>query len=259
MTVAIGTIGREGIVIGADREITHTVNKTRERKIWTARYSNLSAVVTGAGTWGYLRSACEKIVRVLSAATTLDDAQELVQETIRAIYGQEIEIDPARLSTDPPFFHLVIGVWTPSSYGLIRSEGTTVTRSSEPRSEFLGVGGPLAERLCTGYLGTILSNKQASIVITNAIRIVKESVPGCGGPTDTVLLNRDGSIEWDDTRYLDQVARKIEMHIRPLLLACTDHEIPESIFNGIIETLRVQGLKLREEEGRETSPTPFGQ
>jgi hypothetical protein len=62
MTIAAGFRCEEGIVICADREISRPTGKTMETKIWGANYDNLSVVVTGAGSWAYLRSAANEVI-----------------------------------------------------------------------------------------------------------------------------------------------------------------------------------------------------
>jgi hypothetical protein len=253
VTVAIGTLGRQGIVLAADREITHPNAKTRHRKIWSGGYGSVSIVATGCGTWGYLQSACQKIIKIVPACSDIDEAQELIEAVVRKIYKEEIEIDPARYGSEPPTFDLLVGVWTKSGDGLIRTEAATVRRTTEP--EFLGSGGPLAQVLCQSYLGTVLSNKQVGILMANAIRVVKQTTAGCGGPTDVASLDRSGNINWQDTEHLETVLDKFGRWTRPFLLACADPSIDDKIFEGIVETLHREAKKLREQE-RERERVP---
>jgi hypothetical protein len=106
----------------------------------------------------------------------------------------------------------------------------------------------LAERLSNSCRRRAISKHQAVIVLADAIRIVKESVHGCGGPTDIVSLEPEGKIEWQETIHLESLLDKIERITKPYLLACADTQIDDEQFEFIISKLRREGERLREEE-----------
>src|SRR5271166_3378550 len=110
VTIAIGFECREGLIVCADRELTHGQRgKTYAQKIWYGQHTSLSVVVTGAGDWKYLQPTGQEIVQLLKPCKSLADAKKVIRSEIRRLFKEEISIDP-NLYTNPPGVDFIIAL-----------------------------------------------------------------------------------------------------------------------------------------------------
>lgn len=197
MTIAVGAIAADGILIAADTEVNDTVNKTKQSKIlWMrsqVRLGDFSMIVTGSGDLPYLRILAQKIKDGLAAHKidlTFDKVEVTIAEIIHKFFSDHV-FPMNNPAFDEP--SLIIGCQYPAGVvdgntdyipQLWKSSRSAIALSGE----FAAVGVGKSEAINSLYhlrgpRSELIPIKQLVPMMIYAISRVKDVVPGCGNDT----------------------------------------------------------------------------
>ena len=253
MTIAAGFTCDRHIVICADREITRRTGKTYETKIWSAKHKNLSVVATGAGSFGYLKSAAEKVLDSLVACSDVQHVEGQIRRVVSNVYREEISKDPHVRSRNKPSFDLIVAASDHKFLQIFRSESVAV-RSGEA-VEFVGAGDVIARYFFDKWFSSTISIHDGIALATHVVSVVKESGLGCGGPTDLYTLDEKGEIEPLTVKHLETIQKSLRLPFRDLLFALSRIRISDDAFDA--EIARVTAYIKRERESLKRYQRPL--
>ena len=197
MTIAIGILASNGIVLAADTEIsTDGEIKGVDTKLVAAttqvygKPAGQSIGVAGAGSWGYFQSVKLDVTKiVLSNLFDDPESNEHVKQRLGQFIGEfyQKHVIAFHKLKNPPDLQLLIGTW---AYGKGLLWGTD-KMVSYPSFDFdaIGVGGTYARSLLHGYY-TPMPVDSAAMLAIYAVARVKAAVAGCGQETQ-ILVVRD--------------------------------------------------------------------
>src|SRR5215510_2312690 len=172
MTVAVGFMCTDGIVIAADREISTLTVKLDDQKAWLFSYPKdtidslplLRIGIAGAGDYGFIKFAAERLDEQLAAWVTqhgtveIDDVNNAIQVVLTDIHHNHLY--PYGQPHERPTIDLLVGIWLRSSrMRLGRSSLTAVTKVWN--YEAVGIGSDLANFLVRRFYSERISSSSA--------------------------------------------------------------------------------------------------
>jgi 20S proteasome alpha/beta subunit len=190
MTIAIGILASDGVVLAADREESDGYLKNDTGKV-SLTFKGTAPVgtigVTGAGSGAYL----DEIARLISDCFCEEQigdetsVKELIRKTHRKYYKEAVLPFPRE---DRPDYDLLIGC---SGDNLGRKLWKTSGLAINPVRDYdaVGAGSTVANRLL-GELWDNIPCKYAIKLAAYVIYQVKASVKDCGLGTDIVIVRR---------------------------------------------------------------------
>lgn len=190
MTIGIGFLCEDGIVLCADNQITWPgSHKYYECKLYPHSMAGWLVVMTFSGSPELMKSFNGKFrdsMALMAAPHTAIKIQDNV-ETILSVYDV--------LISDPMQLNLLCGIVIPGKeFKLLKTEGQIVREVS--RFEYVGVGDSSVLR----YLSPLLTQTRG-YTISQAFNLgtyltlqARRYVEGCGGDTDAVVLKSDGRL-----------------------------------------------------------------
>lgn len=109
MTIALGILTTDGVVLAADTEHTWSYLKTSSSKLSSAT-GNGSIAITGSGTSGYLEGLSQKLSSIFVGNPSLGigELEKEFEAELRSFF--EEHVIPFAAFATPPFCDLVIGV-----------------------------------------------------------------------------------------------------------------------------------------------------
>lgn len=264
MTIAIGVLCSDGLVLAADREEGDGYLKNDTGKIYhMARFVPSLAwlSVTGAGD----AAALDEISKLLSDTfterdeeRTSDEEQEALVRRHRSYYREVILPFSKQPSNERPDYSLIIG--TVRQRGLGAKLFTTSKLAWNVSQDYAAVG--IGASIANMWLQRLYERMPAISAIRLASYVVyqvKSSVSGCGFSTDVVMLRGKNVIEkvnpelirrWEGVfRYFPSLERNIFSYcagVRPSEILLRTKPDLENINKGI-ENLR-EALKLDDAE-----------
>ncbi len=195
MTIAIGLLATDGVVIAADTQESAGYPgdmKSSGTKILWALRSNASNppvtgafAVSGAGTVGNLDAVNQKLAEsfCLSAGNTLNDLTALLNASLDDFYTHHVLLPQERKDKH---FDLVLGATQGNDTRLWLSDQTVLRRSNTYGA--VGSGAEYATVLLS-RIYTQLPLSKATVLAAYTIFLVKEFVEGCGKNTEVVVLD----------------------------------------------------------------------
>jgi hypothetical protein len=192
MTIALGLLCRESVVLAADTEITGFVGKWQREKIrncvWT---SQIGIATVFAGTVEFALMACDKIFPRVLHHTTLEmpSILDVIEGTIREVYEGPVAAFPG---PDKPNFSLLIGVRLPGDdfVHFIKTSDTAVRRADS--FESIGAGEELARYLGSKLFRGGMPVEEGAVLAAYVLHEVKNNVVGCGGSSLILALQPNG-------------------------------------------------------------------
>lgn len=202
MTIAIGLVAADGIVIAADtQETIQGTVKTSATKIVVAPNPSGVIAITGAGTAGHLDALAQDISDRARIATARSMERE-IRATFKKFYDAHITpLYRFQARFPDPDISVIIGIDQGKRGRVILANEQTAIRRCD-RYVSVGVGGLIADIVLARAFIPDLPLKRAALLAAYAIYCVKESVEGCGKNTEVCFL-RDGECwsfwRWDQT------------------------------------------------------------
>jgi 20S proteasome alpha/beta subunit len=197
MTIALGVLASDGVVLAADTEYTWGYLKTSGEKIWTAEADGAMAV-TGAGASDYLEAISQQLLAAFAGSGRKVSVAGLERKFTRvlAAFHEKHVIPFSRFSQDQIEFWLVIALRRKGKSYLWATGKNNLRACS--RYAAAGVGREYVEALFVRALGPrtgrLAGVDLAARLSAYAVFEAKRHVQYCGKSTSLVVL-RDERIE----------------------------------------------------------------
>lgn len=191
MTIALGLIAKDGVVIAADRQETEGEQKKEQRKIdslWAMGIGSL--VVSGAGNGPYIDSMTTKLQVCFGSKKWEwgDDAEmtEIFRAAHASFYSEAVLPFAGYQPYERPDYELLFGCSIEEERHLLwYSHKLTLNRVQGYRA--VGIGASTEESLLKKFYITGLPLKVAITLAAFVVHQVKNSVEGCGFETDVLF------------------------------------------------------------------------
>ncbi len=229
MTVAIGIIASDGIVVAADtQETTPGYWKNYQGKVAAASTMQIGPpmhsagyIISGAGNSGYLRALSQEFRSILEPPATLDDVEARIRSIVRQFHLEHV----APFQADVPVVDMLIGVQCNGEQALWSTEKSTV--GAHGSFGTIGIGGAYAKSL----LGTLWRADALDVLGTVALAVyvisrTKDFVDGCGKFTDVLYLRNN------DVNVVSQLAISMMEKIFYEYLTATEPGLLRYTFGG---------------------------
>ncbi len=202
MTICIGMLASDGIVIAADAQESDNYFKRSQQKILTwgvvglsnsgpARgASHVSCVLTGAGDAGFIDAFSQNLLHALKPDLTMHSFEEILADRLEEFYGKHVI--PVLASDPNADFRMLIGAYFGFSSRLYVTYRSTL-RVVMPYAA-IGVGGSFASRLMDES-PLISSVRETEVMAANVIAVTKDCIEGCGKYTDVVSIHNCSIVE----------------------------------------------------------------
>jgi 20S proteasome alpha/beta subunit len=187
MTIAVGMLATNGVVLAADTQLTYgSFAKSEGGKVMAVSKRGVSAWgVTGAtDRYGYLASLGQTLARDFE--THIDAADKAstairTEELLHEFHERHVIPFP-----DLPAINLLIGYQKGKELALWKSDRSTLSEYDDAAA--VGIGEYVANGLLSRYWTPLLSIPQAIALATYVISVVKRSVDGCGLYTQVIAI-----------------------------------------------------------------------
>lgn len=196
MTIALGLIAEDGVVIAADRQETEGDQKKEQGKIeslWAMTVGSL--LVSGAGNGPYIDSMSKRLQTCFGGEgwewCEVDEITERFKAVHSTFYSESVLPFSGYQPYERPDYELLFGCSIGNHAHLLwYSHKLTLNRVQEFRA--VGVGASTAESLLAKFYARRLPLKVAISLAVYVVYQVKNSVEGCGFATD-VMFTQIGS------------------------------------------------------------------
>jgi len=202
MTICIGLLASDGIVIAADSEEGDSYLKRSQEKIfpWMGNVSSgpnakppeSACVLTGAGDAGMIDAFTHKALKGLHAGMMEGELLDYFENEIRDFY--ERHMFPR---VNPPAFQMLIGTFSRVSTAIFVTYGSTIRRALPYAA--VGAGSNFAMSQIA-ELNKILDLKHTEVLAAYIIAATKERVEGCGKNTSVVSLHNASVLPGDPAK-----------------------------------------------------------
>jgi len=191
MTIALGIMAREGMVIAADSEVSADMTRISGLKIFPFDDSSGGRIiVTGSGNTHYLQSAAYSIGEIFMdhPNDSLLDLEPTMQAFLETFY--EDHITPFSALPDPPDIALIIGANRRSeSKGWVSQNNIL----NQWRVAHAAVGiGEIHARAVLGTLTHACDFESAKIMAAYVVWLVKQRIAYCGKDTHVQCFGNTG-------------------------------------------------------------------
>jgi 20S proteasome alpha/beta subunit len=204
MTIALGILCRNGVVLAADSEISAPGNiKGIDTKIVAAsQHMNDGAInalsLAGAGSVGYYQSLRVKVAELVIQSLGCSDSKSASRVEKRLerfmLEFHEKHVIPYAHFHDPPAVSVLVGTWT-KERGAIWSTDASAVRRAVLGYDAIGVGSTFALDILHAYFRHGLDSLEidAGVLLASYIlKRVKDNVRDCGKDTEVSVLCATG-------------------------------------------------------------------
>lgn len=258
MTVAVGFMCTDGIVLAADREVSTPSLKFEGPKAWYYRYPpdaaqpTLKVGIVGAGDYSFIKFAAERIDGQLRewiqghGQASMDEVNGLIQGVINDIHLNHLY--PVGQPYERPTIDLLIGIRLHT--GRIRLARTSLTAITKVQNyEAIGIGSDLANFLVTRLYSGRVTATTAAFWATQVLMHAKDYVPGCGGKSDVVVIFQAGNagfVKQDTIHKNEQFLTAFESAIQPVFFGGSDPTVDDRAFVARVDELATRLKALRD-------------
>jgi len=197
VTIALGILTHDAVVIAADTQIGADYLKTGHGKISWGRVSSGAGqgamAITGSGTTAYLDHIQKDFVSLFAPnkpVMNADDFHQHASEYLVAFYSDHV-IPFSSYGSERPSVDILIGYSDGNKSMLLASEHNVLTQYGSYHA--IGAGAMDARILFNRIFLSMwpLSMRSAMLLAAYVVFNVKECVDGCGKDTDIVVITRD--------------------------------------------------------------------
>lgn len=213
MTIALGVLASDGVVLAADAQITTGSNKRNEGKIsMNLRRPDegpgypVGLVITGAGASSSIEHLRQGLTKSFDEGATLVGVPEIGAEfREQLLYFHDYHVTPHGGGELDVW--MIVGAMDGSRKGLWVSDKSFVNDASPFAA--VGIGGAHASSLM-GRLFAPMDMIGAILLSAFVISEVKQAVEGCGNDTDIVGIGKGKAylVNRSDTRKLGDIFRR---------------------------------------------------
>lgn len=197
MTIALGILASDGMVLAADSEITTPYNlKAADTKILGAVLDPRGGrpvvkvmALAGAGSPGHYEAVRFKVVEVVMKGLSVDDdslVEQGITRTITEFYHDHIIPFYGQGFPEPPDIELLAAMWNGTRGLLWATDRTAVRRAFD--YDAVGIARLQARELLSAYFTPMMSVESAVLLACYIIMRVKGSVQYCGQETQIIVL-----------------------------------------------------------------------
>jgi hypothetical protein len=200
MTICIGMLATDGIVIAADAQETDQYYKRSQQKIFTFVGAvslgnnpdppSLACAFTGAGEAGYIDAFIANTILRIPTNSTQQEFKEFLSTEVRAFHEQHIF--PLAASNNRPEIEILVGAHCQWQTCMFASYGSTLRRVFPHAA--IGVGAHFAMSIIDD-LGGIKDLRHTELLATYVVAVTKERIEGCGKYTAIVSLHNSVTID----------------------------------------------------------------
>jgi 20S proteasome alpha/beta subunit len=252
MTIAAGFSFNDGILLCADTERTFGEFKFTDSKILSQEFPTGHTAFAIAGGVDYATMAIQEIIYDLKGQSELSNAiiEEKVKARVGRIYEHFLNPHPRATFADSPFFDLIGAVWTKADgLGLLASSESAVVW--ETKYTCRGIGLMLAEYLIKPIYAVGMTRGEAESLAAYTLSHVKDSVSGCGGESEFVVVDNVGihpvrhsaKVEHEDFTEL------FDAYLPTIFSYAGDLDKPDKDVKSVLDAF-VSGLMSQREEFR---------
>jgi hypothetical protein len=258
MTIALGFMCTDGIVLAADRELSTPTVKIDGPKAWIFAYPReaedpqLRVCLVGAGDYAFIKFAAEQLDDLLMkwvaqhGAPTIDDVKDVIQTVIMDVHHEHLY--PIGQPHERPAIDLLIGLWLKS--GRMRLARTSLTAVTKVWNyEAVGIGSDLANFLVRRFYADRIPISSAMFWASYVLMHAKKYVPGCGGPSDVIAMFKSGTtgaLKKGTIATYEQFATEFEAAIHPAFMGGADESVKQDLFMQCVDELAVKLKVLRD-------------
>lgn len=256
MTIALGLLCSDGVVLGADLQYSTDFIKTAGRKIFIVPSGpNYKIIVAGSGNSDSVKKCVEVIGDHLldqDSSPTLRELKEQIEACLAKVYREHLDFAPEEQRRDLDC-ELILGVWMESQVYLFRTNRTMLIEEREYAC--VGMGLYLAHYALAQLLHLALSVDLGSQIVTHVIAASKDYIEGIGKGTDIHILRNDGFHE----SLIKPEKKKVEEQFEQLfkafrgIVSCAETWNSQDTLELWIAAIKraVEALRNSQEEHRE--------
>jgi hypothetical protein len=192
MTIAVGLLCEEGVLLCTDTEETAWQAKSHASKIRSIELPTAKITFAYAGNTRFALSAITHCIRRLKSKNARDPLMEL-EEVLDREYRRNVLKHPHCNTDSSLHYQFLIGFWTPTQRPMLFI--TDLTAMQEVTDfDCIGIGEPLARHLIQPAHDRSMSYCTALPLAAYTLKLVKESTKDCDGWSIFTLLGNDGSV-----------------------------------------------------------------
>lgn len=256
MTIGVGLLCRNGIVLGTDTQYTTGgFLKTFGPKIFkVAKRADVAVILAGAGRVPFMKTAVERIGRAveqLPADPSAESVKEAAEDALLKFYTRHIYPAPKDIR---PSFELLVGSWTVEGLHLYKSDLTNLVPVAE--YGFLGIGEYVACHALELIRGSDIGIEQGKCVAAYSIKAAKDYADACGKETKIWTLDDGGEIQQLSAQEIcdiEQYCDGLEQSMQFLLLGLDVEDLSEPEFDILVDSFRrsLASFKLKQKEHKD--------
>lgn len=194
MTICIGMLASDGIVIATDAQESDQYYKRSQQKILTfvgaiplgnnPNQPSMACAFTGAGEGGYVDAFTADVIQDISTKATHNEFREYLAQKVLDFH--EKHLFPLAAANNPPEMQILVGAYVQWCTGIFVSYGSTLRRAFPHAA--IGAGAHFAMSLIDD-LGSIQDVRHTELLAAYVVGITKERIEGCGKYTAIVSLH----------------------------------------------------------------------
>jgi 20S proteasome alpha/beta subunit len=249
MTIAIGLLCNEGLVVAADtEEVLGGYIKTSTEKMRVMEREGYKLTITGAGESDFIGCFCDELEEALDENEPKDI--KAIYKVLRATQLQYFRNHLAPYSSFPsddrPNPDLLIGLHikvggpvigsTLFRTVLFKANGTVVKRIH--KAECVGTGVVLARSLMDQFFDPELNLTQTGILAAFILRQAKRWAQYCGGNSDIAIMSNSeketSGIDTETIKSLERHFDEFAVSLKPVLINCADINFSPALFKKVL-------------------------
>jgi len=192
MTICIGILASDGIVIAADAEENDTYFKVSQQKIMTWHTSSSEGhgphpaayVIAGAGNGGFVDSFVDELWSGVSGEMTMLEFKKYAAKTLERFYIKHVR--PLVTVSEQNDFSVIIGAYFGFGVELLVSHRSTLRRVQAPVTA-IGIGAQYALSRIENY--PFSDVRHSEVTAASVLYSTKDCIDGCGKYTDIVSIH----------------------------------------------------------------------
>jgi 20S proteasome alpha/beta subunit len=202
MTIAIGLLTEDGIIMAADTEESTATQKANVSKFIWCSDGTLphGMIVSGAGPDFHIESVAELMrdeFSQLSSTSSIDLA--ILKQRLRAClsdyYRDRVLCWPSAGEREDNDFALLIGITSRKGQNALWVTRQNTLRDVD-RYSAVGIGAQYAKVLLRQKIVDAPRKSSAMPIAIDVVRLVKRDIPGCGKDTELMLLAGGSTCMW---------------------------------------------------------------
>jgi hypothetical protein len=200
MTICIGILASDGIVIAADAQESDTYMTRSQQKIltWHSLQAGVhgptargaACVIAGAGDGGFVDAFSHEILKSVKTETTMFEFEQYLEDRVYTFYEKHVR--PMLSINAGHDFQVLIGAYFGFQTSLFTTYKSTVRRVAPNAA--IGIGSSFAMRIMDEYSG-ISNLRTTEVLAASVIATTKDCIEGCGKYTDIVSIHNANVVD----------------------------------------------------------------